>query len=149
MGNCWSPTLKACAHERGLVGNPPRCSPDLQRCGDRYLILAWGFHGGTNRVRIWRVNTDGSNPKQLIPGTFDRNPVCSPDGKKGPHWSMRAPLEGGEPEPVPSADFASSYGLGAGDCASPDGRLLAINVELTNPADPQAVLSKLEVVNLD
>jgi eukaryotic-like serine/threonine-protein kinase len=27
--------------------------------------------------------------------------------------------------------------------------LLAINVELNNPADPQAVLSKLEVVNLD
>ena len=139
-----------------LLTDPNSWILDLQRCGDRYLVLAWGFHGGTNRVRIWRVNADGSNPKQLTPGTFDRNPVCSPDGKwvyyyhgEGPHWSMRAPLEGGEPEPVPSADVASSYGLGAGDCVSPDGRLLAINVELTNPADPQAVLSKLEVVNLD
>ena len=92
-----------------ILNDPNSWIPDMARCGDRYIVLAWAFHGGTNQVHIWRTNADGSNPTQLTNGAFDNYPVCSPDGKwvyyydsVGPHYSMRVPLEGGQPEPVPA-----------------------------------------------
>jgi len=39
------------------------------------------FHTGTDALNIWRVDADGSNPKQLTTGRFDTIPFCSPDGK--------------------------------------------------------------------
>ena len=36
---------------------------DLAPCGDRYVLLAWTFHGGTNDTHIWRADTNGSNLK--------------------------------------------------------------------------------------
>ena len=74
---------------------------------------------------------DGSNPTQLTNGAVDRYPVCSPDGKwvyycdpGGPHYAMRAPLEGGQPEPVPASDVHNMYGFGAGEAISRDGKRL-------------------------
>jgi serine/threonine protein kinase/Tol biopolymer transport system component len=127
---------------------------DMARCGDRYIVLAWAFHGGTNQVHLWRTNADGSNPTQLTNGVFDRFPVCSPDGKwvyysdpAGSHFSMRAPLEGGQPEPVPASDVHDSYGFGAGEAISPDGKRLIFNMDISGPNS--VALSKLALVNLD
>ena len=46
----------------------------------RYIIFVWANHAGNKKVNIWRVDTDGSNPKQLTYGTTDVGGVCSPDG---------------------------------------------------------------------
>lgn len=54
---------------------------DLAPCGDRYVLLAWTFHGGTNGTQIWRADTNGSNLKQLTNGSLDIFPNCSRDGK--------------------------------------------------------------------
>ena len=139
-----------------LLSDPNSWILDMERCGDRYIVLSWAFHGGTNGAHIWRANTNGSNLKQLTKGNFDQDPVCSPDGKwvyyyngTGPHWTMRVPLEGGESEPVPSSDVQGAYGLGGGMAISPDGKQFAFNVDITDPADPQGAVSKLAVVNLD
>jgi Tol biopolymer transport system component len=128
----------------------------MARCGDRYIVLSWAFHGGTNRAAIWRANADGSDPKQLTHGTFDRFPVCSPDGKwvyyydgGGPHFLMRAPLEGGTPEPVPGSDVHGMYGIGVGEALSPDGKQLIFNADVNSPDNPQAAASKLVVVTLE
>ena len=127
---------------------------DMARCGDRYIVLAWAFHGVTNQVHVWRTNADGSNPTQLTNGVFDQYPVCSPDRKwvyyydgSGPHYSMRVPLEGGQPEPVPASDVHDSYGFGAGEAISPDGKRLIFNAEISVPNTTP--LSKLALVTLD
>src|ERR1700728_3315230 len=127
---------------------------DMARCGDRYIVLAWAFHGVTNQVHVWRPTADGSNPTQLTNGVFDQYPVCSPDRKwvyyydgSGPHYSMRVPLEGGQPEPVPASDVHDSYGFGAGEAISPDGKRLIFNAEISVPNTTP--LSKLALVTLD
>jgi eukaryotic-like serine/threonine-protein kinase len=137
-----------------IVSDSNSWIPDIARCGDRYIVIAWAFHGGTNQVHLWRTNADGSNSTQLTNGIFDRFPVCSPDGKwvyysdgVGPHFSMRAPLEGGQPEPVPASDVRDSYGFGAGEAISPDGKRLIFNVDISGPNS--VAFSKLALVNFE
>jgi Tol biopolymer transport system component len=139
-----------------LMNDPNSWIVDMARCGDRYLLLSWAFHGGTNRTGIWRVNADGSNPTQLTKGTFDYYPMCSPDGKWAyyfdvgeAHPLMRVRLEGGDAEPVPSTEIHRMFGIGAGWAISPDGKLLAFNAELTAVDNPQSAVSKLALVSLD
>jgi len=139
-----------------LLTDPNGWILGLAQCGDRYLVLAWAFHGDTNWARIWRANADGSNLKQLSQGPFDYYPICSPDEKWvyfhdsfGAHALMRVPMEGGKPEPVPSSDVPNMYGMGAGAAISPDGKLLAFNSELSTPSNPQSATSKLAFVNLE
>jgi Tol biopolymer transport system component len=138
-----------------ILNDPNSWIADMVRCGDRYIALVWVFHGGTNQGHIWRANADGSNPKQLTNGNFDSYPVCSPDGKWvyyydgiGPHYSMRVPLEGGQPEPVPASGVHGMYGFGAGEAISPDGKRLIFGADVNTPDNPQGV-SKLALVTLD
>ena len=139
-----------------IVNDPNSWIVDMARCGDRYLVLTWAFHGGTNHAGIWRANADGSNPTQLTKGTFDYRPACSPDGKsvyfyrqRAEHPLMRVRLEGGEAEPVPASDVPSMYGLGAGVAISPDGKWLAFNADINTPDNSQGAASKLALVSLD
>jgi Tol biopolymer transport system component len=138
-----------------LLNDPNSWIVDMARCGDRYIVLSWAFHDGTNHTEIWRANADGSNPKQLTNRVFDHYPVCSADSKwvyyhdsEGPHFAMRVPLDGGQPEPVPASDVHGMYGVGA-EAISPDGKWLIFNAELTVPESPQSAVSKLALVNLD
>jgi serine/threonine protein kinase len=138
-----------------ILNDPNSWITDMARCGDRYIVLTWAFHGGTNQVHVWRTNADGSNPTQLTNGAIDRYPVCSPDGKwvyyydgAGLHYSMRAPLEGGQSEPVPASDVHGMYGFGAGEAVSPDGKQLIFNADVNPPDNPQAPMSKLVLVPL-
>jgi serine/threonine protein kinase len=137
-----------------ILNDPNSWITDIARCGDRYIILAWAFHGGTNQLHVWRTDMDGSNPKQLTKGNLDRYPVCSPDGKwvyyhnsAGPHYSERVPLEGGATEPLPSNDVPGAFGFGAGESISPDGKRLIFNSEINSPEN--ATVNKLAVANLD
>jgi serine/threonine protein kinase len=125
---------------------------DMARCGDRYIVLSWAFHGGTNQIHIWRTNLDGSNPTQLTNGLFASNLVCSPDGKwvyyfdgAGPE---RTPVAGGQNEPVPGSHVQGMYGLW-GEAISPDGKRLIFNADVNAPDSPQTAVSKLAVVALD
>lgn len=139
-----------------ILNDPNSWIVDMASCGDRYIVLAWAFHGGTNQVHIWRANADGSNPTQLSDGAFDQFPVCSPDGKwvyyydaNGPHYSLRVPLEGGKTEPVPASDVQGSYGFGGGEAISPDGKRLIFNTDISSADNPQTAVSKLASVTLD
>ncbi|MGB6250059.1 MAG: protein kinase [Terriglobales bacterium] len=138
-----------------LLNDPNSWIVDMARCGDRYIVLSWAFHGGSNHTGIWRANADGSNPKQLTNRVFDQYPVCSADSKwvyyhdsEGPHFAMRVPLDGGQPEPVPASDVHGMYGMGA-EAISPDGKWLIFNAETTVLESPQSAANKLALVNLD
>ena len=140
-----------------ILNDPNSWLVDIARCGDRYIVLSWAFHDGTNHIGIWRVNADGSNPAQLTHGSFDRYAVCSPDARwlyyydaDGPHFSMRAPVAGeGRPEPVPASDIHGMYGYGAGQAISPDGKRLAFNADVNAQDTPTGAASKLALVTLD
>jgi eukaryotic-like serine/threonine-protein kinase len=140
-----------------LLNDPNAWILDVAPCGDRYLVLAWAFHGSTNRALIWRTNADGSDPKQLSQGRFDYYPVCSPDGKwvyyydsyGAAHPFLKVPAEGGVSEPVASTDVPNMYGVGAGVAVSPDGKWLVFNAEVSTPGNQQSAISKLAFVNLD
>ena len=109
-----------------ILNDPNAWIVDIAPCGNRYMVLSWAFHGGTNLTNIWRANVDGSNAIQLTKGPFDYLAACSPDGKwvyysgvDPAHDLMRVRSEGGEPEAVPSSNVPMMYGLGAGQAVSP------------------------------
>ncbi len=96
----------------------------------RYIVFSWASHSAGNKVNVWRVNADGSNPKPLTAGLQDIEPACSPDGK----WVFyddvqdiqikRVPIDGGTPEIVPGTAVPGGfyhYGL----TVAPDGKVLA------------------------
>jgi serine/threonine protein kinase len=95
--------------------------------GGRYIVFAWANHGASKTLNIWRVDADGSNPKQLTFGALDVSGACSAEGR----WvyyedaatlrMLRIPVEGGIPEEVPG-----THGLAGlpGTGLSPDGKML-------------------------
>jgi serine/threonine protein kinase len=96
--------------------------------GGRYVILTWSNHAGSKKTDIWRVNADGSNPKQLTSGLTDVGGYCSPDGQWvyyasiGTSQGLRVPIDGGVPDEVPGSHDLFNYpGIGL----SPDGKLVA------------------------
>jgi Tol biopolymer transport system component len=124
----------------------------MARCGDRYIVLSWAFHGGTNQIHVWRTNADGSNPTQITNGLFASSLVCSTDGKwvyyfdgAGP---KRTPVAGGQTETVPGSKVQGMYAIW-GETVSPDGKRLIFNADVNAPDNPQLALSKFAVVSLD
>jgi Tol biopolymer transport system component len=120
-----------------LVNDTSAAIYDTTACSDgRYFVFAWDGHGGGNRMNIWRVGPDRSEPERLTEGKNDSNPVCSPDGK----WMyfansddgqligqlMRVPIDGGKPERLPGSVLSASEPLFLGKIAlSRDGRTIA------------------------
>jgi Tol biopolymer transport system component/DNA-binding winged helix-turn-helix (wHTH) protein len=89
----------------------------------RYIVFEStqeGAHG------IWRAGADGRNATRLTRGSYDSEPVCSPDGK----WVVYVADVGGIPklrkvsidggDPVPLTEEFSQH-----PTISPDGRLIA------------------------
>jgi serine/threonine protein kinase len=137
-----------------ILNDPNSWITNMAGCGDRYIVLSWAFHGGSNQIHIWRTNADGSNPIQLTHGSFNRDAECSADGKWvyfnngiGPHFSARVSIEGGASEPLPANDVQGMYGMGAGEAISPDGKLLIFNADINDPKNE--AISKLVLVTLD
>jgi Tol biopolymer transport system component/DNA-binding winged helix-turn-helix (wHTH) protein len=68
----------------------------------RYIVFMSTRNGHSN---IWRINIDGSNPKQLTRGKGDSFPSLSPDGRwviysswnSGQQALWKTSIEGGEP----------------------------------------------------
>ena len=100
------------------------------------LVRTWRGPHGQN---LWRVDADGSNPKQIINGKFGAGPVCSPDGKwiyyEEPEANgiFRIPADGGASEPGCGMIFSTFENSGGEQDISADGKLLVFAVGKVDP----------------
>jgi serine/threonine protein kinase len=106
----------------------------VSACADGRALLL-GLNDQKGGANIWRINTDGTNRKQLSSGQNDRGAECSRDSKWAYYTDYttyrieRVPVDGGTPEalpgtPVPHAIIASQFDL------SPDGKSAAVIIGL-------------------
>jgi eukaryotic-like serine/threonine-protein kinase len=136
-----------------LIGDPSASVLGVAHCTNAYVLVHWAFHGDQDGSAIWRLNADGSNPKELSSGSNNSAPVCSPDGKWVYYLDSlltlkRVPLEGGQSEIVPGSKVPNSYeDLGIVDF-SPDGQRLVL-IAPTLDAATRTVKLKIVIVRLD
>jgi serine/threonine protein kinase len=137
-----------------LVGDPAAGLFSPSSCGDQYLVFGWAYHAGTT-INIWRSNVDGSAPKQLTSGSFDTNPICSPDGKwvyfvsrLGTDRLMRVSIDGGKAEQVPGTQIPNQFGTHGINYFAPDGKSFGFVTDLIEPRTGDAT-TKLAIVNID
>jgi serine/threonine protein kinase/Tol biopolymer transport system component len=107
-------------------------------CGDGRFIV---FHAYRNeKVNVWRMDADGSNPVQLTNEAFAVNPECSPDGK----WVLylrgndltawQIPIQGGPPPLVVAQNVVAETPQ-----VSPDGKLLAYRAMAATMTSPMVL----------
>jgi Tol biopolymer transport system component len=121
---------------------------DLASCGTNYLVLTWAYHGGTNAMKVWRTDADGTNPVRLTDGKEDFDPVCSPDQKWVYYinWEdkriYRSLLDGsGKADaviPTPQ-DYVGGLGI------SPDGKTLVAAVHKTEASEVALKIALFEI----
>ena len=93
-------------------------------CGEGRFIVFQAYRN--EKLSVWRMEADGSNPTQLTDEPFDFNPECSPDGKSvlytraNDSTAWQVPIQGGPPTQVVVPNSAGRTPQG-----SPDGKLLA------------------------
>ncbi len=116
---------------------------DPSVCGDGRYIVYSAYE--EQKMGIWRIDADGSNPKRIADETFAASPQCSPDGRwviylRGPSWTlMRVIITGEKPpetltkNPAPGSRSVPAF--------SPDGKRIAYIASPASPASPVENLS--------
>ncbi len=141
-----------------LLSDPAGAIFAVTACGAKYLVIPWGGHAGSNSTNIWRVNADGTNPRQLTDGPDDgwqHKAVCAGDWvyyfKDVEHiWRVALNGDGAMPkaEPVLATAIAHGFHTGRGMGVSQDGKTLAYLAELVN-SETQNGTGKIALLDLD
>jgi len=99
---------------------------DPSVCGDgRYIVYAAYRE---QKLGIWRMDADGSNPIRIADETLAAGFQCSPDGKwvvylRGPAWTpVRVTITGAKPPEVLAKDFGFEMDTGLPLRICPDGK---------------------------
>jgi Tol biopolymer transport system component len=126
---------------------------DPSVCGDGRYIVYSAYE--EQRVGIWRIDADGSNPTRIADETIAMDPQCSPDGKwviylRGPSWTLMRVIITGEKPPETLAQTRAP-GSGAVPAFSPDGKRIACLSLPSSPAtSPSTSLpNQLKVISFD
>jgi Tol biopolymer transport system component len=121
--------------------------------GGPVLFSTVGREGKT-ATNIWRVDADGSRPKQLTSGKVDGLPLCSPDGASfyyndfATSRIMKMPIDGGSPELVKASALTNGFMTGSGAANfSPDGKLMPEFMYTADPAT-QTGTSKIALIDV-
>jgi TolB protein len=108
-------------------------------CADGRFVVFIAYRN--EKLNVWRMDADGSNPVQLTDEPFAYNPECSPDGKSvlyariNDMTAWQVPIQGGTPSQVVVPNTA-----GGALRISPDGKLLAYRAMPATMSSP-AVLT--------
>jgi Tol biopolymer transport system component len=107
---------------RTLLTPSERDNSAPSACGDGRHIVFLSYR--EQKVGVWRMDADGSNPVRLADETLASYPQCSPDGKwvvyqQGAWRTMvQVPISGEKPPQVVTQDRGTSPRI------SPDGKLI-------------------------
>jgi len=127
--------MNADGSQRTLLRPNVRNLVSMSSCHDRYLVFD---SYEENKLRLWRTDTDGSNPVKLSEDAIISD--CSPDGQWVLYSTVRTlyrlPIEGGTPTEVASSPS------GIEGVISPDGQWIAYGYEEGSPVQ----LPKLAVI---
>ena len=123
--------------ERTLLSTNGHAIWDPSVCGDGRYIVYSAYR--EQKLGIWRMDADGSNPVRIADETVATSPQCSPNGKwviylrgAGAHLTpMRVPITGEKP-PETIAQSPAFF-IGAALAFSPDGTRIAY---VTSPETP-------------
>jgi Tol biopolymer transport system component len=142
FGPTWSPNGRDGSNPTQLTSNTgggnfsPRVSTD-----GRYIVFN---SDRTGSQQIWRMDSDGNNPKQLTDSPLqDSGPDCSPDGEWVVYskWGReegiwKVPMEGGSPVRLNDVEAHDPT-------ISPDGKMIAYSYEdsSVNPAHGVAIMA--------
>ena len=124
-----------------LASDPGAKIFQIAGCGQSgFVVFAWAGHRESHNVQnLWRVDADGSSPKQITTGKSAGVPVCSPDGKwiyyeeLDSNGIFRIPADGGTSETVAGTIFPTFENSIGGPDISVDGKLLVLTVGKYDP----------------
>jgi Tol biopolymer transport system component len=137
------------SHLTKLLSDQREGALQASSCGNGGpILIGWYRRDGRDAMNIWRVDADGSHPKQLTNGSDNEQPACSPDGKFAYYYSSdknsevdRIPTDGGTPELIKASVFPNGFFGGVGVNLSPDGRWLPVIYTKLDPATQEDVHS--------
>jgi eukaryotic-like serine/threonine-protein kinase len=136
------------AFQEAAIGGASYCGPSGP------IFVDWIYREGDTSHNIWRLEADGTHPKQLTKGKDQRLPLCSPDRKwvyfhdLGASVVKRVPADGGAEETVAGTEFKNGFVNGPGLNFSPDGKWIVSVATLTNPVT-QEPSHPLALINVD
>ena len=117
------------------------------------ILVVWYRKEAKSTLNIWRVDADGTHPKQLTTGKDNETPVCSPDGKwayfddnVSGRW-MRVPIDGGTAESIAGSDVGNGFVQGPMNL-SPDGRWLPGIASIVDPAT-QGLTTRIALIDVE
>ena len=135
-----------------LLSDPSETIQSTSACGRGGPVLFSTYlRQAKTSYNIWRVEADGSRPKQLTTGKNDVLPLCSPDAASfyyvdaAEYRTMKMPIDGGSPELVKATALPNGFMVGAVNF-SPDGRWMP---EIETTADPATQTSTNKVALVD
>jgi serine/threonine protein kinase len=119
------------------------------------ILVDWYAREGRDTTDIWRVDADGSHPKQISHGADDESPACATDGKSvfyadnaKNYQLFRVPIEGGTPELLNASVLENGFVGAGGGRLSADGRWLPVIVTKIDPKTQEDIhsLALIDVV---
>jgi eukaryotic-like serine/threonine-protein kinase len=136
-----------------LLNDPSELITTSSVCGRGGPILVCTYlRAGKTSYNIWRMDANGSHPKQLTSGKNDTFPLCSPDGASfyyldgSTSHMMKMPIEGGTPELVKASVLPNGF-LQGGVNFSPDGKWIPQVTTITDAAT-QSTTHQLALIDV-
>jgi len=136
-----------------LLSDPSATIQGSSACGrSGEILFATYLRGGKTTTNVWRIDADGSHPKQLTNGKDEESPLCSPDGASfyysdgATFRMMKMRIDGGPPELVQASAVPNGFMFG-GVNFSPDGNWVP-EIETRADAATQSSTSKVALVDV-
>ena len=128
------------ALERNVLVFEPSACPN-----GRYVVFVGASSTVSTGTAIWRMDTDGSNPRQLSDGRLDQRCLCSPDSHSVYYLDLanggklsKVAIEGGKSQRITELSVSNGFDI------SPDGKLAAF-ATTTSPNSSQMMLALVPI----
>src|SRR5580658_172016 len=112
------------------------------------IVVNWYGRDGHNTTDMWRLDADGSHPRQISQGADDEAPACSTDAKwayyadRAKNYQVyRVPTEGGTPELLNASVLENGFVATGGGNLSADGRWLPVILTKIDPKTQEDIHS--------